>query len=115
MLMIPQDRNRTISLASRSCKQGRHGQTVPCLVPAALFLFLVGFAGSAQAQHIVVDATPSHVTNTIRPTEALGAGIDRIPYGAADKLFVDSTVGQVLAAGWQTVTYRQNTELHMEA
>src|SRR5215471_7393334 len=113
--MIRQDRNRTISLASRSCKQGRHGQTVPCLVPAALFLFLVGFAGSAQAQNIVVDATPGHVTNTIRPTEALGAGIDRIPYGAADKLFVDSTVGQVLAAGWQTVTYRQNTELHMEA
>jgi hypothetical protein len=45
----------------------------------------------------------------------LGAGIDRLPYGAADKLFTDITIQQVLSAGWQTLTYRQNTELHMEA
>ena len=69
----------------------------------------------ATAQVIRVDANPAHSTNAIRPTEAVGAGIDRLPYGAADKLYVDSTVKQVLSAGWQTVTYRQNTELHMEA
>jgi F5/8 type C domain len=80
----------------------------------ALLLFLAA-APLAVAQSIHVDATPSHPTNTIRPTEALGAGIDRLPYGAADKLYVDDTTKQVLAAGWQTVTYRQNTELHMEA
>jgi hypothetical protein len=68
-----------------------------------------------RAQSIHVDATPSHSTNTIKPTEALGAGIDRLPYGAADKLFVDDTIKQILSAGWQTVTYRQNTELHVEA
>ena len=67
------------------------------------------------AQTIHVDTAPSHSTNTIRPTEALGAGIDRLPYGAADKLYVDDTIKQVLSAGWQTITYRQNTELHMEA
>jgi F5/8 type C domain len=70
---------------------------------------------SAQAQTIHVDATPSHATNTIRPTEALGAGIDRLPYGAADKLLTEENLKQVLSAGWQTVTYRQNTELHTEA
>jgi len=69
----------------------------------------------ASAQVIRVDANESHATNTIRPTEAVGAGIDRLPYGATDKLFVDSTIKQVLTSGWQTITYRQNTELHMEA
>jgi hypothetical protein len=72
-------------------------------------------AGGVRAQSIHVDATPSHATNTIKPTEALGAGIDRLPFGAADKLFVDDTIKQILSAGWQTVTYRQNTELHIEA
>jgi hypothetical protein len=68
-----------------------------------------------HGQTIHVDATPSHAINTIVPTKALGAGIDRLPYGAADKLFNDATIQQVLSAGWQTVTYRQNTELHTEA
>jgi hypothetical protein len=68
-----------------------------------------------HGQTIRVDATPSHATNTIVPTKALGAGIDRLGYGATDKLFTDATIQQMLSAGWQTVTYRQNTELHMEA
>jgi hypothetical protein len=68
-----------------------------------------------HGQTIHVDATPSHATNSIVPTKALGAGIDRLPYGAADKLFNDATIRQVLSAGWQTLTYRQNTELHTEA
>jgi len=80
-----------------------------------VFLALAFAAPLAFAQAIHVDATPSHSTNTIRTTEALGAGIDRLGYGEADKLFVRDTVKQVLSAGWQTITYRQNTELHMEA
>jgi hypothetical protein len=80
---------------------------------ALLILFSATFESPSPAQSIVVDS--SQVSNTIRPSEALGAGIDRLPYGAADKLFVDATLEQVLAAGWQTVSYRQNTELHIEA
>jgi len=76
---------------------------------------LLAFAPFALAQTIHVDATPGHSTNTIRPTEALGAGIDRLPYGAVDKVFNQEMLNQVLAAGWQPVTYRQNTELHTEA
>jgi F5/8 type C domain/Glycosyl hydrolases family 39 len=68
-----------------------------------------------HAQTIRVDARPEHATNSIVPARALGAGIDRLPYGATDKLFVDPLVKEVLSAGWQTVSYRQNTELHMEA
>jgi hypothetical protein len=86
-----------------------------CFRSSSFALLLLAAAFPVLAQSIHVDATASHVTNTIRPTEALGAGIDRLPYGAADKLYVDDTIKQVLAAGWQTVTYRQNTELHMEA
>jgi len=78
---------------------------------------VIGLAASPAmlAQSIHVDVTPSHAANIIKPTEALGAGIDRLPYGAADKLFVDDTINKILSAGWQTVTYRQNTELHTEA
>src|ERR1700730_11529160 len=79
---------------------------------AAVFVLLTA---PCAAESIRVDAAPEHVTNTIRPTEALGAGVDRLPYGAADKLFNAETIRRVLSAGWQTGTYRQNTELHTEA
>src|SRR4051812_31382215 len=77
-----------------------------CLI-SVLF---VGFSVSAQT--IRVDT--GHVANTFVPTQALGAGIDRLPAGAMDKLANPNTVKQVLSAGWQTVTYRQNTELYIE-
>jgi hypothetical protein len=85
-------------------------------IPLPVVLVTMSLLGPGlHGQTIRVDATPGHVTNTIVPTKALGAGIDRLPYGAADKLLVDGTIQQVLSAGWQTVTYRQNTELHTEA
>lgn len=69
----------------------------------------------ASPQTVRVDITPSHVTNTFRPTQALGAGVDRIPLAATDKIFTEPTIKRLLEAGWQTVTYRQNTELYVEA
>ena len=82
---------------------------------AFVALALSSLAARLPAQTIRVDATPDHFTNVIVPTRALGAGIDRLPYGAADKLYVVATVKEVLSAGWQPVSYRQNTELHIEA
>ena len=82
---------------------------------AALCAVFAGLAVPCGAETIRVDAAAEHLTNTIRPTEALGAGVDRLPYGMADKLFTAPTIRQVLSAGWQTVSYRQNTELHVEA
>jgi hypothetical protein len=93
---------------------GPPGRYAKLALAMAVGCSLVG-ATVSPAQTIRVDATPSHVTNTIVPTKALGAGIDRLPFDAADKLFVEPTIKQVLSAGWQTVTYRQNTELHIEA
>jgi|HubBroStandDraft_6_1064221.scaffolds.fasta_scaffold02252_2 hypothetical protein len=86
-----------------------------CVRAAFLTAFLFASASLAPAQTIRVDITPDHSTNSIIPTQALGAGIDRLPFGAADKLYVQPTIDQVLSAGWQMVSYRQNTELHMEA
>src|SRR5260370_8164094 len=81
----------------------------------AMILAGVVAAPIVRSQNIRVDATPSHATKTNKPNGAVGGGIDRLPYGAADKLFVEDTIKQILSAGWQTVTYRQNTELHVEA
>jgi len=72
-------------------------------------------AGAANAQKIVVDAAPSHVANTFSPFRALGAAIDRLRTGTPDKLLTDPVLKEILGAGWQTVTYRQNTELMVEA
>jgi len=66
-------------------------------------------------QTIRVDITANHMAKSFVPTEALGAGVDRISTASTDKVFTEATMKQVLSAGWQTVSYRQNTELHVEA
>src|SRR5579864_6790588 len=68
---------------------------------------------AANAQTIRVDT--SHATNSFIPTQALGAGIDRMPAAAVEKYFGHPALESVLSAGWQPVTYRQNTELAVEA
>jgi hypothetical protein len=72
-------------------------------------------ASVASAETIHVDAAPNHVVQSFVPTATLGAGIDRISTAATDKLFDPRVRDRVLEAGWQTVSYRQNTELHVEA
>lgn len=67
------------------------------------------------AQTIDVDISPAHELNRFIPNQTLGAGVDRIPTAAIDKDFTPSTLEKVLAAGWQPVSYRQNTELLVQA
>ncbi len=69
----------------------------------------------AIAQTIQVDITPGHATNHFVPNQTLGAGVDRIPVAAIDKDLEPASLERVLAAGWQPVSYRQNTELAVEA
>jgi hypothetical protein len=87
-----------------------------------------------SAQNIVVDAAPSHVVNTFSPPHTLGGAIDRLRAGTGapgseegprptkeqvdrntDMLLSEPVLKEILGAGWQTVTYRQNTELMVEA
>jgi hypothetical protein len=80
-------------------------------------------AVAANAQHIVVDAAPSHAVNSFSPPRALGGAIDRLRGGATkednekntERLLTGSVLQELLGAGWGTVTYRQNTELMIEA
>ncbi len=77
----------------------------------------------ATAQNIVVDAAESHAVNSFSPMRALGGAIDRLRGGATkeanvkntERLLTDPVLKEMLGAGWQTVTYRQNTELMIEA
>jgi hypothetical protein len=76
---------------------------------------LVTAVVSSAGQTITVDSTPSHVRKTIIPNQALGAGIDRLPQKVIDTAFTKPVIDRVLEAGWGPVSYRQNTELYMEA
>lgn len=90
-----------------------------CLVTGAYLLT----TGMARAQHIVVDAAPGHAVNSFSPFQALGGAIDRLRGGPTkednerntERLLTDPILKELLGAGWQTVTYRQNTELMIEA
>jgi hypothetical protein len=78
---------------------------------------------AAQAQTVVVDAAPSHAVNSFSPLRALGGAIDRLRGGATreenekhtERLLTGPVLQELLGAGWGTVTYRQNTELMIEA
>jgi hypothetical protein len=78
-------------------------------------LLSAGCLAASSIATIHVDTDPAHRANTFRPREALGAGIDRLSTAASDRLFDPKLLAQVLAAGWGAVTYRLNTELHIEA
>lgn len=80
-------------------------------------------ASTGRAQNLIVDAAPSHVVNSFSPARALGGAIDRLRGGATkeqnerntETLLTEPVLKELLNAGWGTVTYRQNTELMIEA
>ena len=75
------------------------------------FALLLAFSASAQTIHV----DTSRPVNRFIPNQTLGAGVDRIPVAAIDKDLVEPNLSRALDSGWQTVTYRQNTELAVEA
>ena len=81
--------------------------------PATVIAVVTTLTLFAAAQIISVDA--SHSLNHFVPSETLGAGVDRIPTEAIDKDLRPPSLEATLASGWQTVSYRQNTELAVEA
>jgi hypothetical protein len=70
---------------------------------------------NGAAQTVLVDATPSHVVNTFSPLYALGSTVDRVPSNATDMFFRPDQIKQVLSAGWGVISYRQNTDLFVQA
>ena len=69
----------------------------------------------APAQTVTVDATASHVVNRFSPIYALGSTVDRVPSNATDVFFRRDQVKKVLSAGWGAISYRQNTDLFVQA
>jgi hypothetical protein len=85
---------------------------------AALFLpvlVLIVTVTISGAQSISIDITPDHATNRFRPNQTLGAGIDRIAPEAIDTGLRQPNLERAMASGWQPVSYRNNTELSIEA
>jgi hypothetical protein len=82
-------------------------------IPATVLVVITVFTLFAAAQTITVDV--SHSVNHFVPGETLGAGVDRIPAEAIDKDLLPPSLQATLSSGWQTVSYRQNTELAVEA
>src|SRR5579864_5717205 len=82
-----------------------------CFVLASLFLVW----GAACAQTVTVDATPTHVVNKFSPIRALGSTVDRVPSNATDVFFRADQIKKVLSGGWGVISYRQNTDLFVQA
>ena len=85
--------------------------TALCSVLAMLFLV----CRPVYTQTVTVDATPTHVVNKFSPIRALGSTVDRIPSNATDVFFRPDQIKKVLSAGWGVISYRQNTDLFVQA
>jgi hypothetical protein len=85
------------------------------IAPFLISLCFSMLVSETTAQTITVDAAPSHVANTFSPLRALGTTVDRIPSNTTDIFFRPDQIKQILEAGWGPVTYRQNTELFVQA
>lgn len=95
--------------AYRSCSK----PAVWSLVTGILMVLFPAIGAGAQT--VQIDAAPSHVANTFSPLRALGTTVDRIPSNTTDIFFRPDQVKQILEAGWGPITYRQNTELFVQA
>src|SRR5436305_8694918 len=76
---------------------------------------VLALALCAPSQIVKIDATLGHVANTFSPIRALGTTLDRIPSNTTDIFFRPDQIKQVLEAGWGPLSYRQNTELIVQA
>jgi hypothetical protein len=45
----------------------------------------------------------------------MGTTVDRVPSNATDTFFRPASIQQILEAGWGVISYRQNTELFVQA
>jgi hypothetical protein len=85
------------------------------LLSPTLTVLLLSWFLQAAAQTVTVDATPGHVANKFSPLHALGSTVDRVPSNATDTFFRPDQIKKVLSAGWGVISYRQNTDLFVQA
>ena len=85
------------------------------ILPLTLIVLVLSWFLQAAAQTVTVDATPGHVANKFSPPYALGSTVDRVPSNATDTFFHSDQIKKVLSAGWGVISYRQNTDLFVQA
>jgi hypothetical protein len=85
------------------------------IIPLTQILLLLGSSFPAAAQTVTVDRTPGHEVNKFSPVYALGSTVDRVPSNATDVFFRPDQIKKVLLAGWGVISYRQNTDLFVQA
>ena len=95
---------------ARAFSQRASGRSAP-----ALCCVILASALAATAQTVRVDVTPRHVVNKFSPLYALGSTVDRIPSNATDMFFRPDQLKQIQEAGWGVISYRQNTDLFVQA
>ena len=89
-------------------------QTMTCAILSLLLAIIALLSGESIAQTVQVDSNRSHVVNKFSPLYALGTSVDRVPSNATDVFFRPDQCNSTVA-GWGSVTYRQNTELFVQA
>lgn len=84
----------------------------------AALCVLIGLAIASgtrvAAQTVYVDVTPEHAIS-FDPDKAMGTSIDILPAKEFDAVYTDAILRESLSAGWGPITYRQNTELTIDA
>lgn len=78
---------------------------------AVLWMWLLVLPGLAQ----VVTVDTGEAVNEFSPLYALGSTVDRVPSNATDMFFRPDQIKQILSAGWGVISYRQNTDLFVQA
>src|SRR5579885_2545780 len=84
-------------------------------ITLGLCLAISALLQNAFSQNVVVDIAPDHVVNKFSPLRALGSTVDRIPSNATDVFFRPDQIAQIQEAGWGVISYRQNTDLFVQA
>src|SRR5579885_1985992 len=84
-------------------------------ITLGLCLAISALLQNAFSQNLVVDIAPDHVVNTFSPPYALGSTVDRVPSNATDVFFRPDQIAQIQQAGWGVISYRQNTDLFVQA
>jgi len=72
-------------------------------------------AAPAIEPNVRIEVAPGRAVGSFRPLRALGAAVDRLETGSGEALYSPAMLKDVLSAGWGAVSYRLNTELHVEA
>jgi hypothetical protein len=74
-----------------------------------------GREGAISVALLHVNATPASMVNSFDPDQSLGSSMDELSPAIVDKIYTPEVIRECLSAGWGPITYRNHTELAIEA